>query len=172
MRKGFALIELLAAFVAIAIMAIAVAALTRPLIVEIPRANRIIETNTSVHNMLTHLRNDIEAAVQLPDKFADKRTDDKNLLIELPNSIICYTIENNEMVRKVLREASTAGKETDTWPVPKAKINWQRWQKDGISYAVEIGTHFEYKQGRRMETKLANNHVYFVGSAAEAICEK
>jgi type II secretory pathway component PulJ len=171
MRKGFALMEMLALIAILAVIAIAVAALTRPLIIEIPRANRIIATNTSVHNMLTHLRNDIEAAECLPDAFADKRTNDKNLLIELPNSIVCYTCENNEVVRKVLK-GNKAGENTDVWPVAKAKINWLRWQKDGTSYAVEIGTHFEYKQGRHVETKLANNHVYFVGAAGEAIGEK
>ena len=171
MRKAIALIELLAAFVAIAVIAIAVAALTRPLIVEIPRANRIIQTNTSVNNMLTHLRNDIEAAVRLPDSFADKRTNEKILLIELPDRVVCYICENEKVARKVLRGASTADQEADAWPVPKAKINWQRWQRDGKSYAVEVGTHFEYKQGRHIETKLANSHVYFVGVAAE-ISEK
>jgi type II secretory pathway component PulJ len=171
MRKGFALMEMLALIAILAVMAIVIAALTRSLVVEIPRAHRIIETNTSVHNMLTHLRNDIEAAVQLPDSFAGKRTDDKNLLIELPSSVICYACGKDEVVRKVLK-GNKAGGNTDVWPVAKAKINWHRWRKDGTSYAAEIGTHFEYKQGRHVETKLANNHVYFVGAAAEAISEK
>lgn len=172
MRKAFALIEFLAAFVAIALTAVAVAALTRPLIIEIPRANRVMETNTSVQNMLARLRSDVEAAVCLPDAFADKRTDDKNLLIELPNGIVCYTCENNEVVRRVLKSQSQTDAEPEVWPLPMAKIHWQRWQKNGMSYALEVGTHIEYKQGRRMETKMANNHVYFVGSAAEVVCEK
>ena len=172
MRKGFALVELLAAIMVIAVMSIAVAALTRPLIIEVPRANHIMATNTSVRNMLAHLRNDIEAAVRLPDSFGDNRTNDTTLLIEQPNRIICYTCGKDEVVRKVLKGQGAAEKESDVWPVPKAKINWQRWQTDGRPYALEVGTHIEYKQGRRMETKLANNHVYFVGAAAEAICEK
>jgi type II secretory pathway component PulJ len=173
MRKAFALVELLAAIMVIAVMSISVAALTRPLIIEIPRANRIMETNTSILNLLSYMRRDVEAAVCLPDAFGDKHTNDATLLIEQPNRIICYTLGKDEVVRKVLKGQSEADAEPDVWLVPKAKINWQRWQTDGRSYALEVGTHFEYyKQGSHKEIKLANNHVYFVGAAAEAICEK
>jgi hypothetical protein len=172
MRKGIALIELLAAFVAVAAMLITIAALTRPLIIEIPRVNRIMAANTSVHHMLVHLRDDIEAAVRVPDSFGDKRADEKTLLIELPNCVVCYTCANDKVVREVLRGENTTGGKADVWSIPKAKINWQRWQKDGRSYAVEISTHFEYKQGQRIERKLANSRVYFVGASADIMRKK
>jgi prepilin-type N-terminal cleavage/methylation domain-containing protein len=171
MRKAFVLLEMLAVIAVIAVMSIAFAALTRPLIIEIPAANRLIEANASVMNMLSHLRDDIESAVQLPDSFGDLKTDDASLLIELPDCIVCYTLEKDKMVRQVLK-GGKAGRKPDVWTVPKAKIAWRRWQKDGKSYAVEVDTHFEYKQGKRIETKLANSHVYFVGASAEAVRKK
>lgn len=171
MRKAIALVELLASFVVIAVMSITVAALTRPLIIEIPRANRIMETNTSVNNMLTHLRNDIEAAVQLPDTFDDKHTDEKTLLIELPNRVVCYTLETDKVIKKVLT-GDPNDREPDVWTVPTAKIEWCRWQKGSKTYALEVSTHIEHIWGGQMENKLANSHVYFVGISVDIVREK
>jgi prepilin-type N-terminal cleavage/methylation domain-containing protein len=171
MRKGFALVELLAVIAVIAVMSIAFAALINPLFIEIPKANRLIEVNAGVLNMLSHLRDDVEAAVRLPDSLGDKQADANNLLIELPDNVVCYTLESGKVVREVLN-GGEVDRQSEIWSVPRAGIDWRRWQKDGRSYAVEIGTHIEYEQGSRRQYKLANSYVYFIGASAEVVREK
>jgi type II secretory pathway pseudopilin PulG len=171
MRKAFMLIELLAVIVVIAMMSVAFAALTRPLLVEIPRANRVVSANTSVQNMLFAMRDDADAAVRLPDSFENIKTDEANLLIELPGGVVCYTLEEGKAIRKFV-SGKDSGKSPEIWQVPKAKIVWRLWRKDERPYAVEVTTHIEYKQGSRMETKMANSHVFFVGASAEVIRNK
>jgi hypothetical protein len=168
MRNAFALVELLAAMMVIALISITMAALTRPLIIEIPRANHAITANTSVLNMLSRLRDDIEMAVRLPDSLAGGQSDARNLLIQLPDSNVCYTLEEDKVFRKVLN-GKYSGKSYQVWSIPEAKINWRRWQRNDESYAVEVCTYIECGQDSRMKTKLANSHVYFVGASAEAV---
>ena len=171
MKRAIALVELLALMAIIAITSIAFASLIRPLVIEIPRTRRVVEANTSILNMLTHLRSDVEASARLPVSFENINTDNKNLLIELPDGLICYTIEKGKVVRKVLK-GKESSRITDTWPVPRAVIEWKTWQKNGKSYAIEILSHIEYIDQGRKETKLANSHVYFVGASPEVLKKK
>jgi len=166
MRKGYLLLEVVALLAVVAALSIPLARLSTMTIRDIPQFYRVIQVNTSVLNMLKHLHKDINAAVQLPESFAEYTTDDKVLLIELADGVVCYQLEDDKVLR---RRLTNDEEDTTVWPVPSAKIKWQLWRKDNKGYAVEIRSYIELKRSGRPEKKMANSHLYFVGAYQEPI---
>lgn len=173
MRKGFMLTELLVVLAVLSFVSVALAGLFRTLISDIPRASRVVQANTSLLNMLGQMREDIDAAKQLPRVFAEYTTDNKMLLIELSDGIICYQLKEDQVLRRRLKNAQEdGGEDMEVWSVPHAKIQWQVWKKDGKGYAVEVKTHIEYNVRGHLEKKMANSHLYFVGPVRKLRSER
>lgn len=163
MRKAFTLVEML---VVIAVLPVAMLGLSRifaTFIRDIPRLTRVVERNTTVLDMVQQLRDDMDRATTLPDAFAAKRCDDRTLLVGLPESVVCYELQDGRAVRSVLGGAGQAEeREPRIWAFPESVVGWSRWRENETAYAVEIQTHVKQKVGSQVKAKLANSYVLFV----------
>jgi len=106
-RKGFTLIEMLAVMVVLIIISFALAGVFTTVITDIPRSYRVIQTNTTLLNMLEQMRDDIGTATcacatcgeantgagrELPEAFSQYATKDGLLLIETSDGVISYQV--------------------------------------------------------------------------------
>lgn len=170
MRKGFCLVELLAVMVVLAFFLIGLAGLFTTVITDIPRCYRVIQANTTMLNMLKQMRQDIDAAKELPGRFGEFTADNKLLLIETTDDIICYQARDNKLLRRKLTSAAESSKENiRVWSVPHGKIQWKVWEKDGKGYALEITTYIEREVRGHRERKMANSHLFFAGALPKAL---
>lgn len=168
MRKGFTLMEMLAVIVLLGVFLIVLAPVFNALVGEIPRSFRVVQANTSLLNMLERMGRDIDAAQGLPELFADQASDDEQLLIEGVDGVVCYQLRDDQVVRRALTEGGAEADEGATvWSVPSAKIEWRVWRENRKGYAVEVRTHIEHYVRGKMQKKMANSHLYFVGAFQE-----
>ena len=165
MRKGFSLVELLAILAVLAVVSVPVATLTTTTVVDIPRAYRMSQVNGSMLNAIRQMHKDINNARGLPTSFGKYNSNENTLLIELPNSVICYQLADDVIQRCRLTDVKEERPEdTIKWPIQNGKVKWRVRQKDGIGYAVEIETYIEQKSENRLDKKMANSHLYFAGA--------
>jgi len=173
MRKGFNLVEMLVVIVIIPVAAVVLDRLFTNLLRDIPRTSAVVQENTTLLNMLRQMRKDIDKATGLPKSFAGHTTSDELLLIERPDSIICYQLkacpERSRGDGQVLRHRLTdtqegGGEDARAWSAPNAEVKWQVWRKNGEGYAVEVKTHVNQKLRAKWQKKMANSYLYFVGA--------
>ena len=165
MRRGFSLVELLVILAVLATVSVPVALLTTTTVGDIPRAYQMSQVNSSMLNAIRQIRKDINNARGLPSSFGKYTSNENTLLIELPNSVICYELADDVIQRCRLTDVKEERPEdTIKWPIRNGKVNWRVRQKDGIGYAVEIETYIEQKNGKRLNKKMANSHLYFAGA--------
>ncbi len=146
------------------------ARLTTTTLRDIPNSYRIIQTNTSVLNMLEHIRRDVASAKALPESFGQYSTNDRMLLIESAEGTIGYQLKDDKIIRLKLTNAHpSVDKDTIVWSLPKAKVQWRLHQKGGDAFAVEVETYIEHKIEGRLEKKMANSHLYFVTAPGESL---
>jgi len=168
MRKGFSLIEMLTVIVVLAAILLAIVPAFTTLISDIPRSYRVAQANTSLLNMLEHLRKDIDAAKGLPQSFGGHTVNDSLLLIESADDVLAYQLKPDQVLRQSLKDPQQAGGEgTTVWSIPNARVEWHVWKKGNKGYAVEVKTHIGHNVGGRLEKKMANSHLYFVGAFRE-----
>ena len=170
MRKGFTLIKALVLIMVFPIVMFFMTRLTTTIIRDIPASYRIIQTNTSVLNILEQMRRDVESAEALPESFGEYTTNDQMLLIASANGMIGYQLEDDKIVRRRLTNAHPGvDEDTIVWPVPNAKVQWRLHQKGGDAFAVEVKTCIEQRTSRRLQEKMANSHLYFVVAFGESL---
>jgi prepilin-type N-terminal cleavage/methylation domain-containing protein len=181
MRKGFSLIEMLAVLVVLPIIMVALAGLFNPVITDIPRSYRVIQTNTTLLNMLEQMRNDINTAKSLPESFSQYSANDELLLIETSDGVISYMVMDDKVLRGKIDDLrllidnckseieSRKLKIERVWSVPHAKVEWRVWKEDGKGYAVQVKTHIEYNIGGHLERKMANSHLFFIGTFSDIL---
>jgi prepilin-type N-terminal cleavage/methylation domain-containing protein len=164
-RKGFTLIELLVVVVVIPVISFALVGIFGTVITDIPRSYRIIQTNTTLLNMLEQMRDDIIAARGLPESFGRYAANDGLLLIEVGDAVVSYMVMDDKVFRYSLTAADESKVEnTAVWSVPHAQVKWELWRKNGRGYAVQVETHIEHKVRGHWGRKMANSHLYFVGA--------
>ena len=165
MRKAFSILELLAVIVVFPVAALALSQLFNTVILEIPRASRVVRENTTVLDVLEHISGDIDQAKGLPRSCGEYTAGDSMLLIELPETMICYEITKDRILRHNLGEDPQSQNATSSaWTTPNANVKWKVWRKDKVGYAVEIITHVEHKWKTKQQQKMAGSHLYFVGA--------
>ena len=165
MRRGSSLVELLVILAIFAMVSVPVATLNTITFSDIPRAYRMSQVNSSMLNAIRQMHKDINNAGGLPSSFGKYTSNENTLLIELPNSVICYELADDVIQRCRLTDVKEERPEdTIKWPIRNGKVNWRVRQKDGIGYAVEIETYIEQKSGKRLDKKMANSHLYFAGA--------
>lgn len=166
MRKGFSLTEVLVVVIVLPFMILILDGLFKTLIKDIPRTHKLLEENTILTIMLDRIQQDIDKAKGLPDSFGGYTASNELLLIELADSVICYQFKDGSVLRRKL----TDNKQNDTKEeiiakIPHTNITWQVWRKGQNGYAIEVQTSIEYKmRGKHLEKKMANSHLYFVGT--------
>jgi prepilin-type N-terminal cleavage/methylation domain-containing protein len=165
MRKGFTLIEMLVIITVFPLVLITADKLFKSLASDIPRSCRVPQENQLVLNMLDRLQQDIDQAKRLPESAGGYTTGDKLLLIEQADDVICYKIEDGQIARSRLENIdSKAPQDRTVWPLLDAEIQWRLYKINGTNAAVEIRTHINLQANNRMEEKLANSHLFFVGA--------
>jgi len=163
-RKGIYLVEMLVVVAVLPIAAIVLNRLFHTLIVDFPRSTAVVQENKIVLFMLRQMREDVDKATGLPETYAGYSEGDKVLLIECPDNVICYQLEDEQVLRHRLTDTQEAGsEETRVWPVTNAEIQWRVWRKNGKGYAVEVKTHVNQKLRAKLQKKMANSHLFFVG---------
>jgi prepilin-type N-terminal cleavage/methylation domain-containing protein len=168
MKKGFSLVEMLTVIVILTAIAIPLSRLYKLATYDIPKSFRLVETNTSILDILRYLKKDVNSAAGFPQSFGKYVSGDKCLLIENKNNVICYLLEDEKVTRvKLSKDFSKEGEVT--WRIPAGKIEWQVWSRNGAGYAVEIRKHTELKNYNLVEKKMKNTYVYFVPVGQEAI---
>jgi prepilin-type N-terminal cleavage/methylation domain-containing protein len=164
MGRGFTLVEILAALVLLTAAMIALAPATKTLVGEIPQSYRIVQANTSVLNMLGRMHEDVDGAKGLPESFGRHTSDANMLLIELSDGVICYQLKEGEVLRYRLVDGGGESEAATIWSAPNAMIEWRVWRREGRGYAVEVRFWTDYAFDGRVEKRMGNSHVYFVGA--------
>ena len=163
MRKGFTLIEVLIVIITLPVVALVLDGLFNTLLTDIPRSTRVVQDNTTLLNMLGQIQQDIDAAKALPDSFAGHTTNDRLLLIELAEGMICYQLKDGRVLRRKLTDTQQGREEARVWSMPNAQVEWRVWRQQGHGYAVEVKTHIKHKLRTKSQKKMANSHLYFLG---------
>jgi prepilin-type N-terminal cleavage/methylation domain-containing protein len=164
MRKGFTLVEIMVVIMILPFVLLLLDGLFGTLLTEIPRSWRIAQESTTLLNLLEQIHQDVGEAKGLPAEFAGRTAGDGLLLVELPEGVIGYQIEEGRVTRSRLTSAPPGELEQErAWPVPNGKIVWQVWQKDNERYAVEVKTHVELEIQGRLEKKMARAHLFYGG---------
>jgi len=173
MRNGFSLIEMLEVIIVVTFAFFAFTVIFNNTVMDVPRATRVVEENTTLLNMMRQMQRDIDSAKGLPESSAGQVASDKLLLLELKDGTICYQLEDDRVLRRKLMNAQQDVADQDrTWLLPNSEIEWRVWRKDGIGYAVEVKTHIRHKLREKIEKKMANSHLYFAGIFAGAAEQK
>ncbi len=169
MRKAFALVEVLVMITIAPLVMIAISGIFRTFIRDIPRDTRLLQENTAVLDMLRHLHDDMDGAVRLPDSAGATRSNEHALLIELPELVVCYQLQDGGATRTVWRRDGQEDREVaGVWRFPHAVISWQRRSQGERACAVELRTHLQQQIDGRPADRLANSHVYFVNALGKA----
>jgi prepilin-type N-terminal cleavage/methylation domain-containing protein len=169
MRRGYTLTEVLVVIVLVSTVSIVLSRLFTTIISDIPRLYGVVQENASVLNMLEQMHEDVDVAKGLPESFAEYTADKNMLLIELPNSIVCYQLKDGKVIRRKLPVAQEQYEEdTRVWSVPNAIIEWQVNRND-MAGSVEVKTCIEHKVRGRSEEKMAGSHLYFSGAFREVV---
>ena len=170
MRKGFSLIELLFEMAVLAFASVIFAGLFTTVITDIPRSFRVIQTNTTVFDMLRQMRRDIDSANELPVSFEQYVTNDKMLLIELADCIISYQIDGDRIIRRRMSVAQQSGSDDiRVWLVPHANIQWQVWRKESNGFAVEVKTHIEHKVRGHLEKNMGISNLFYANALQRSL---
>lgn len=163
-RRGMTLVELLASLPLIAAVLVLVSALFPALMRDVPAIQRVVETHSGVGHVLKAIRRDVDQAVALPAAAAGKSAGDSTLLIELPDAMVCYQVDQGEITRREIQAGrDKPGPVTNSWSLPGVKISFQLWRGDGRVLAVQIRTAVEHTAKGKVSEKLANTHLLFVG---------
>jgi hypothetical protein len=166
MRKGYFLVEILVVLFVMAIVMVTLERFFRTFTYDLPRDSRFIQENSTINNVVSHIRADVVSAktlsgsVNVPDK-------PDTLLIERPDGVISYKFSNGRVLRSVVGEGANAAAGDIVWSVPHGRIEWRVWHKGKTGFAVEISTCIEDRSFGHIRKKMANNNVFFAGALRE-----
>ena len=164
MRKGFSLVELLVVVIVLPFATIALSRVFATFIRDVPRMTRVVEQNTTVLDMLTQLRKDMDSAVAMPDTFDATRSDADTLLIQRPQDVLCYQRADGAVTRTVLTpDPQPDDPDVRTWTFPDAVVEWTPCRQAETSYAVEVRTLVRQRIGSKLKDKMVNSYVLFIG---------
>jgi prepilin-type N-terminal cleavage/methylation domain-containing protein len=163
MRRAFTLVEMLIVMATLPIAAFVLDRFFVNVIHDIPRSSAVVQENTTLLNMLNQMRNDIDKAKRLPEKFEEQISNEQMLLIEQIDGVIAYELQNGKVIRKKLSNIGEQHEDVITWSLPTAELQWQVWKRNGRGYAVEVRSCVKQKLRKKWQNKLVNSHVYFLG---------
>ena len=170
MRKGFSLVELLIVIVVLPFVFLLFDGLFKTLASEIPWSLRIANEHTTLLHMLAQMQKDIDHAKSLPLSYTGHIPNDRQVLIELPEGVFCYQLEDGLVLRQKLTDAGQSDAENQrVWPLPHASVQWNVWARNGRGYAVEANTHIEHKMRGEWKKKMAHSHLYFAGALGKEL---
>jgi prepilin-type N-terminal cleavage/methylation domain-containing protein len=165
MRKGMTLVEVLIVMIVLPFVAVAFDVLFRSTLSDIPRSTRLVQENTSLLNMLEQMRHDIGAAKAMPESSGQYTAGEGLLLIEIADGVLGYQLKDGKVLRYRLTGRQEEQEENArVWSLPNSQVQWRTWRKDGRGYAVEVRTSIRYKLRSKYQQRMANSHLYFLGT--------
>ena len=167
MRKGYLLIEMLVVLFIMALIMATLERFFRTFAYDLPRDSRLIQENTSLNNVVSHIRSDVVSAKILSESANDSN-EPNALLMEIPDGMISYKFSSGHIFRSFVGVATGAASGNMVWSVPHGRIEWKVWNKNKTGYAVEISTCIEDKSFGHIRKKMANNNLFFAGALSEA----
>jgi type II secretory pathway pseudopilin PulG len=163
MRKAFTLIEVLVLAIVAPLMLVVVSRIFSTFIQDIPRETRVVQQNTTALDLLAQIRQDVDMAVGLPERFGATSCDEHTLLIQQPQAVVCYRLEEGRTVRMLLKGQEAPDPNTQrVWRTPNAVISWRPWTQSGKVYAVEMHSHVQQWFADLLRNRLVNTQVFFV----------
>jgi len=170
MRKGMTLVEVVIVAITLPFAVIVFDTLFHSMLSDIPRSCRLVEENTTLLAVLEQMQQDISAAKALPKSSGQYTAGEGLLLIELADGMVSYELASGKMFRHRFTEPQKGhDEEVRVWSLPNAKVQWRIWQKDSNAYAVEVRTAIRYKLRSKYQDRMANSHLYFIGSIPEGL---
>lgn len=147
-RRGVTLLELLAMLPLLAAASLLSARLGVVVVQDIPRASRAMGTHDVLLNMIDSLQRDVDAAASLPGSLGGRKTDEKLLVLELPDGMVSYEVGQDKVICRKYQTASgdvqdvgaMTSKVIDSWSLPNANVSFQRRMLTDSAYAVEVHT--------------------------------
>jgi hypothetical protein len=165
MRKGYTFVELLLVIIITPFIILFFDGLFKTFIGEIPWSLRIANEHTILLNMTEQMQKDVDRAKDLPESYAGRTSNGRQVLIELPEAVFCYRIEDGRVIRQKLTEAGESDAEQPmVWLLPHANIRWKVWTQNGRGYAIETHTYIEHTWRGQWKKKMANTYLYFTGA--------
>jgi prepilin-type N-terminal cleavage/methylation domain-containing protein len=165
MRRGYTLVEMLLVVIIAPFIFLFLDGLFKTFIGEIPWSLRIVDEHTVLLNMTEQMQKDIDKAKDLPESYAGRTSNDGQILIEQPEGVLCYRIEDGRVIRQKLTEGGQSDAEQPTvWLLPHSNIRWKIWERNGRGYAVETHTYIEHIWRGQWKKKMANTYLYFAGA--------
>lgn len=164
-RRGMTLVEILIVVMVLPFAMLAFDVLFRSTLSDIPRSTRLVQENTSLLNMLEQMRQDIGAAKALPQSHGQDAAGEGLLLIELADGVVSYQLSSGKMLRRrLIPSQQEQPADVRVWSLPNSQVQWRIWRQDGRSYAVEVRTAIKYKLRSKYQDRMANSHLYFLGT--------
>ena len=169
MRKGTMLVEMLVVLAVTATVSIALSALFRTLLSDIPRTYQTFNTNHTIQMIIQQIRSDVETSISLSQSSDDQSADEELLLMELPEGVIAYQKNEDRLIRYTFNiDPNSSQYQEKIWHEPQADIQWRLRKRKDKNYAVEVSTSVEYKTSGRTRNLLANSYIFFMNVYAEA----
>jgi len=162
MRKAFTIIEVLVVATVAPLVMLAVSSLFATFIRDIPREARVVQQNATMLDMLRQIRRDVDQATGLPEQVGDRHIDERTVLIEQPDAVVCYRFEEGRTIRILLKGQGPSDPNERVWRMRDAVVTWRPWVRDGRAYAVEIHSHLQEWFGSLLRSRLANSQVFFI----------
>ncbi len=162
MRKAFTLMEVLVLAAVVPMVMLVVSSVFAVFIRDIPRETRLVQQNATMTDMLRQIRRDVDRATALPERFGDRHTDERTVLIEQPDTVVCYQFEEGRAARTMLKKQGPSDPNERVWRMRDAVITCRPWTRDGKVCAVEIQSHLQQWFGSLLRSRLANSQVFFI----------
>jgi hypothetical protein len=170
MCKGYTYVEIVLIIVMTPFVFLFFDGLFKTFVSEIPWSLRIANEHTSLLYMMERMEKDIDRAKNLPESYAGRISNDRQLLIDLPEGVFCYRLEDGRMLRQKLTDDGQSNTEQPTvWLLPHASIRWKVWAENGRGYAVETNTNIEHKRRGQWKKKMAHTYLYFAGALGKEL---
>ncbi|MEN6424392.1 MAG: hypothetical protein ABFE13_03455 [Phycisphaerales bacterium] len=165
-EKAFSLVEILVVVLVLPLVMVVISGLFRTFIQDVPRMNQLVQENTTVQNLFDQIRRDMDGATALPKQFEDRQADETSLLIQRPNAVVCYHIEDGRVVRTVL---GTQEGDERVWSARDAVIEWKPWTQDGNTCAVEVHSYLKQRVHGHLMRRFLSSYMFFVRGLAEGV---
>jgi len=165
--RAFTLIELLAVVIIVPLLMVLVSGFFRSFLCDIPQTARVVDQSSAVFDLLDQVRRDTDLAVALPGRVGDKRADDKTLLIEQPEVVVCYRFDEGRITRAFLdKQGGPVPGGDRIWQAHDAVIAWRAWTQDGKADAVELHSYLKQEVAGQIRHRFNSSYLFFVGALA------
>jgi hypothetical protein len=159
------LVEMLVVLSVLPFAVIALDTLFYTMLRDFPRSFGLVQENATLLNVLERLHQDVSIAKRLPTSFGRHTANDKVLLIEFAEGTFSYQLEQGKLIRRNLSlDQENDGTDATVWSLPNSVVQWRVWRRGDEGYAVEVNTYMRYKLRTKYQKKMANSHVYFLGT--------